>query len=281
VTDLDAALRDLAAHVAFPEPPDVATAVRLRLAGAPAPAAAPTPLDRWRRPGARRLLAVAAVVVLVIVAVTAAVPRARHAVADRLGLRGVEVRIVPTLPSMPTTAVPPTTAPGATGAGATAPGPTGAGATAPPATDLPGGVRLGRRTTLAEAAAATVAPSPFLVPPEAPTAVFVDDRTGEVNLLFGDGLLLGQFPNSRPFFEKLIGSGDETVAVTVDGGRGLWLPGETHVLVELGEHDATETRPRLAGPTLLWEHGDTTLRLEGAPSLEAALAIATSLRPYG
>jgi hypothetical protein len=273
VTDLDAALRDLAAHMAFPEPPDVAAAVRLRLtSGASASRRAPaSAASWWRRPGARRLVALAAVVLLVIVAVAAAVPRARHAVADRLGLRGVEVRVVPTTAGSPSTAVPGTGGAGTGGAATTVPG------TAVPVTGLPSGADLGRPTTLAAAAAADPG---LLVPPEAPTGVWTDDRTGEVNLTFGDGLLLGQFPNAEPIFEKLIAVDEDVVAVEVAGGRGLWLPGDTHVVIRLAG-GAEEARPRLAGPTLVWEHGDRTLRLEGATSLDAALAVATSLRAHG
>jgi hypothetical protein len=257
VADLDVALRDLAAHVAFPEPPDVAAAVGARLRSAHA-----TERTRlrsgWSPSTTRRLLAVAAAVLLVLVIVAAAVPRTRHAVADRLGLRGVEVRVVPT------------TTPG-TGA------PTGP-STAPASVAVPAGVVIGRPTTLAEAAAGF--DGTLLVPPDAPTGVFVDDRTGEVNLTFGDGRLLGQFPNAVPLFEKLLDPAAETTAVTVDGGRGLWIAGPAHVFVELGER-GTEARSRLAGPTLIWEHGDTTLRLEGVPTLDEALAVATSLRPFG
>jgi hypothetical protein len=246
VTDLDAALRDLAPHVAFPDPPDVAAAVRMRLAGTPAPARRSGAVG-WRRPDTRQLLTLAAVVLAVVIAVAAAVPRARHAVADRLGLRGVEVRV------SPTTGVPPTSA------------------------ILPTGLDLGRATTLAEAAAGFAAP--LLVPPDAPTGVFVDDRTGEVSLTLADARLLSQFPNAVPLFEKVLNIGDEARAVTVAGGRGLWLPGAAHVFIELGD-DVVDATSRLAGPTLIWEHGDATLRLEGVPTLEAALAIAESLRPY-
>jgi hypothetical protein len=247
VTDLDAALRDLAHHVAFPAPPDVAAAVRLRITEAAGPFRQ-RGTNRWRRPDTRRLLTLAAVVLAVAVAVTAAVPRARHAVADRLGLRGVEVRVVPT------TGAPPTSV------------------------GLPSGLDLGRPTTLAEAAAGFGAP--LLVPPDAPTGVFVDDRTGEVSLIFADGRLLSQFPNAEPLFEKVIDPSAEMTAVTVAGGRGLWIAGPAHVFVELGD-GAVRTQSRLAGPTLIWEHGDTTLRLEGLRALDDALAVAESLRPSG
>ena len=264
MTDLDAALRDLAAHVAFPDPPDVAAAVRLRLTAAPpspSPGSAASGRFAWT-PRTRRILAIAAAVLVVVAVVAAAVPRARHAVADRLGLRGVEIRVVPTTASPPTTA-------SSTVAPTTAAVPTG-----PPTTAAP---FLGRATTLDEAAADF--PGPLLVPPDPPTGVYVDDRTGEVNLTLAGGLLLGQFPNAQPLFEKVLDADAATVAVTVDGGRGLWLPGRAHVIVRLGD-EYEEPRSRIAGPTLIWEHGDTTLRLEGESSLDAALAIAGSLHPY-
>jgi hypothetical protein len=265
VTDLDTALRDLAAHVAFPDPPDVAAAVRLRLTTGPPPVADASGRFAWT-PRTRRLLAIAAAILVVVAVVAAAVPRARHAVADRLGLRGVEIRVVPTSVSSP--------APGPTGV-TTATAPAGVATTAPPPTASV--ADLGRPTTLAAAAAAF--PGTLLVPPDPPTAVYVDDRTGEVNLTLAGGLLLGQFPNAQPLFEKVLDADAATVAVRVGGGRGLWLPGRAHLLILLGG-EFEEPRARLAGPTLIWEHGDTTLRLEGASSLEAALAVAGSLRPF-
>jgi hypothetical protein len=240
----------------------VAAAVRQRIADTGGGVGA-RPAGR-RRP-IRRPLAVAAAVALVLALVVAAVPRTRHAVADRLGLRGVSVRVVPTTaPATPAT---------------TGPAPTATGSTSATTVPLPSGLELGRPTTLAGAAAATTVP--LLVPAELPTGVHVDDRTGEVNMTFVGGVLLGQFPNAVPLFEKRVDPDAEVVAVTVDGGRGLWLPAPAHVFVELANGDGALTESRLAGPTLVWEHGDTTLRVEGLPTLEAALAFATSLRPYG
>ncbi len=140
-------------------------------------------------------------------------------------------------------------------------------------------MRLGRPTTLAEAAAAVS--SPLLVPADAPKAVFVDDGTGEVNIVFGDGLLLGQFPNARPFFEKLIGGDDETVAVTVDGGRGLWLSGRTHVLVELGHDDATEARPGSPVPRSCGSTATRRCAWRVRPRWTRPSPSRRSLRPYG
>jgi hypothetical protein len=294
VTDLglEAALRDLADHVAFPDPPDVAAAVRRRiepastvgpcgepgLGGRHARGADHAPPGHHVGRGWRRPIAVAAAVLAVAVAVTASIPRARHAVADRLGLRGVDVRVVPSV------------SPAATG-GSAAPTPT-APAASP---SRPDPSELGRATTLADAGRGWDVP--LLVPPEVPAGVYVDDATHEVHLTFADGTLLSQFPNAEPVYEKLVDAGVALASVSVAGDRGLWISGPAHVVVrrdvpaprgpgdERGDEpvdergDVAELDARLAGNTLVWEHGDVTLRVEGLATLEEALAFAASLRP--
>src|SRR5204863_3560687 len=92
---LETRLVALAADAEFPPTPDLAAAVRARLGEAPAPAA-----TGWFR--RRRALAVAVACALVVpAAAVAAVPAARHAVLDWLGLRSVRVRTVPALPPAP------------------------------------------------------------------------------------------------------------------------------------------------------------------------------------
>jgi hypothetical protein len=272
---VETALRDLAAHVVFPEAPDVTAAVRRRIdpaAGAGRPSgvggsvAGGSPgVDALgaRRLGGRRSrrpVAVAAAVLAVAAVVTASIPRARHAVADRLGLRGVDVRVVPTAP---------------TDSGGSGPDPD---TTAP----RPAPAELGRPTTLAQAAAGWEAP--LLVPPEPPTGVFVDDATHEVHLVLDGGVLLSQFPNARPIYEKLIDAGATLATVSLEGERALWISGPAHIVVRRevpvdGEGDVVELDTRRAGNTLVWEHGDVTVRIEGLATLDEALALARSLRP--
>src|SRR4029450_431527 len=106
--DLERALADLGASLRFPPTPDLAAAVSARLEEGPAreparrrPIAAPlrsSPLPP-RQPGWpalagwRRLAVAGLAVVLLAAAVLVASPGTREAVARRLGLRGVGVRI--------------------------------------------------------------------------------------------------------------------------------------------------------------------------------------------
>ena len=65
----------------------------------------------------------------------------------------------------------------------------------------------------------------------------------------------------------------------VDGEPGYWLGGAAHVLFYLHPTgDIRDAPMRLAGPTLVWERGDLTLRLEADVSKSRALAIARSVR---
>ena len=90
--ELERELRDLAVALDWPATPDLAPAVRRRIAEEPAP----------RRAGARpAALVVALAVLAVAVGAVLAVPSARTAVLEWLGLRGVTVERVETLPTAP------------------------------------------------------------------------------------------------------------------------------------------------------------------------------------
>lgn len=77
MTDLDRELTELAAHLSWPEPPNVAPRVSATI-------------TRGRSPSTRRLLAAAAVVV-VVVAIVGVVPAARDQVAAWFGIGGVTI----------------------------------------------------------------------------------------------------------------------------------------------------------------------------------------------
>jgi hypothetical protein len=67
----------------------------------------------------------------------------------------------------------------------------------------------------------------------------------------------------------------------VDGGDGIWFD-DAHEVWLLDEDGTTATYPpRLAGHTLIWQHADTTLRLEGAVEQDRAVEIAESVEPVG
>ena len=267
--DLEAALADLGAAVAFPPSPDLAAAVTARLEREPALARTgtrPRSRRRWLA-GWRRLAVAGLAVVLLAGAVLVASPGTREAVARRLGLRGIGIELGgPT----PTTV---TTTPGAR-------------------LDL----GLGPRVSLEEARRRTG--FPVLVPGAAgfqqPDAVFIDPAVpggGRVDLVYrarpglpasgftDAGLLITEFRGQPdPGFLKKVVVAGMVQEVSVGGQPGYFFSGEPHFF---GYQDPSggfrEERTRLAGNTLVWQRGDLTLRLEGELPLTEAVRIAESM----
>lgn len=268
--DLDAQLRRLGARITYPATPDLVVGLRAGLAAAPH---RPALLGWLWRPRSRAALALASLAVLLATASAAVLllsPQTRAAVADRLGLPGLLLEYVPTLPA-------PNQPPGA-----------------PRPDDGPA-------LTLAEAR--TRVGFPILAPdlPELgePDAVYVSSELagGVVSLVYreragiptapttGAALVVTQFlgaiqvqasptPDS---FGKGIGPGTRVQALTVNGRQGYWIEGEAHVLASPRGGDPPRSL-RLAGNTLVWEQGDLTLRLESALRRDQALRIAASVR---
>jgi hypothetical protein len=237
--DVEGALVDLRSHLAWPETPDLVTRVAARLG--PSPKRPPWVLRAGRLP------AIAAAAVLVFLGALA-FPVTRSALADLLGVAGIEIRFGPR----------PEVEPG---------GP-------PPS----GGV-----VSLAEARAAVEyeIALPALGPPE---RVLLDRRVpaGAVTLSYRNGdLLLTQFRGGldSELIEKVIGPGTRLDVVTVDGATGYWISGARHVVLYLTPAGAVrEDRARLAGNTLVWEVGGVTHRLEADVPRREALRIARSMR---
>jgi hypothetical protein len=218
--ELDVALRELGRQVEFPPTPDLASAIRGRLERP----------RRWRRP-----VAIALAVLVVAVGAVLAVPPARTAILDWLGLRGVSIVRVDELP--PTPAVE--------------------------------RLELGRKITPQEA------PLWLRVPDDEPDTIYMGN--GTVSLLWGTPervrLLLTEF-RGEAFIEKLIEPGTRVERVTVNGEAGAWLEEPHVVFFEDLRGRVRRSTGRLAGKTLLWQHGEVTLRLEGDLSKEEALRIA-------
>ncbi len=78
----------------------------------------------------------------------------------------------------------------------------------------------------------------------------------------------------EPLFWK---TADEAERVLVAGTEALWLPTAHRVTVVPEDGSVRDLPSRLAAPTLLWLHGDLTLRLEGDLELGAATRIAESV----
>jgi hypothetical protein len=189
----------------------------------------------------RRPVAIALAVVVVALGAALAVPQARTEILDWLGLRGVSIVHVDKLPPTPS---------------------------ARP-------LELGRRVSLDEARAR----APWLlVPDDAPDLAYL--RGDRVSLLWGKPtsvrLLLSEF-RGRAYIEKLLGPGTDVEPVTVDGEEGAWLEGP-HVVMFRDPVGSIHDNPAwLAGNTLLWQHGDLILRLEGDISEDEALRIARTV----
>jgi hypothetical protein len=245
--ELEAELRALGATIEFPSTPDLATAVRQRLTAEPGGRFFPL----------RRVLAVSLAVLAVAVGAVMAVPDARTAILEWLGLRGVKIERTETRSAAP---------------------------------ERPVELGLGERTTLAEGREEVAFP---VVTPDfdalgEPDEVYVAQavRGGQLAYVWRDDdrdveLLLTQFVGSlsHEYIGKALGPGTTIEEVRVDGGLGFWIAGEPHEFVYLDERGepALETF-RLAGNTLVWERGNLTLRLEGDLTKEEALAIAAAIR---
>jgi hypothetical protein len=184
------------------------------------------------------------------------VPASRHAILEWLGLRGVTVERVATLPSVPATP------------------------------DL----ALGELLSLEQAQ--RVASFEILVPEALgePDEIYVDRSTpgGRVSLVYRDArgeiaALLTQFRGdlAPELIGKLVEGDSRAEAVTVAGGApGVFLSGGPHVVFYRDpDGEIREETLRLAGNTLLWQRGDLLLRLESALSLEESLSVARSVQP--
>ncbi|MCO1653447.1 hypothetical protein [Pseudonocardia humida] len=232
-----------------PPPPDLAAAILTRIPPRPPPPSAArrfaAAASGWATRGRRIAVAVLLAVVLAVAAGTPAAAR----IAQWLGLGGVVVVQTP-------------------GGAAPAPGPAPGAAPA---------------LTLDEAAErAGFAPA---VPSAlgAPDRVSVSDDGVVVSMQWAPtapgapALRLDQFVGGpAPTFAKRYHDIVEFVAV--DGAEALWLA-HPHTLEYLDATGRQRIQPsRTSGPGLIWQRGEVTLRLEGEPDRDRALAIAGSVR---
>jgi hypothetical protein len=141
----------------------------------------------------------------------------------------------------------------------------------------------GTQTTLAQAEAAV--PFAIRLPGDGdlgpPNAVFLADvpRGGTVTLVWGE-LIVTQFSADigPDTFEKMITGGTRVEPVSVNGQAGWWVEGGTHAFFYRDVNgNFVDTSLRLVTSALIWEEDGLVLRVEGAPSLEAALRVAASL----
>jgi hypothetical protein len=215
-----------------------------------------------RRPTLRVAVLTALAVLLLAAAAAAAVPGARHAILDFLGLRAETIERVPKLPE---------------------------NARAKPSW------RLGHPTTLAAARhQLTFVP---LLPRSVggPNGVFVDAEVpgGALTLTYppqpdlprsrltGVGLLVNQLSGhfAPGFYGKLVPRDATVTRFAIDGRFAVWIEG-LHLFFykPTADHTFHYERGRLAANALLVQHGDVMVRLEGRFDKATAVSIARTLR---
>jgi len=239
VNELEQQLTDLGSVLEIPDTPDLVAAVWERLPSRPARRA-----RRRRLRVRRRSVALGLALAVLLAGTAAAIPSVRHAVERVFGINGAVVERVPTLPKA-------------------------AGGT----------LHLGRRIPVSDArhAASFMA----LLPPSGVSAAYVanDVPGGRVSLTSGRLLVTEFRGTSRPFILKMVAVGTRVVRTTVGGQPAAYLEGAPHDVFFLDADGKPRTdNVRLAGNVLLWQRGSLTLRIEGARSLNDALALARSLR---
>lgn len=207
--------------------------------------------ERARRPFPWRAVAVALAVVAVAIGAVFAVPQARTTILRWFHLRGATVERVETLP---------------------------------PAVERSQAGGLGRPRSLGEAE--RIVDFDLALPPfegGRPKRVYVLDRALATVIVRAHGrpVLLSEYRRSDVEFLKKGVVGETRIQpVGIDGDRGLWLEGPTHVLTYRDRSGTFRQRRTILihGNVLLWVHGDLTLRLEGKLTKAQALRLALTIR---
>jgi hypothetical protein len=246
---LDARLADLGTVLAFPETPPLAGSVAERLA---------RPRRGWFAPASRpvsRGIALGLAATLLLVGVAAAVG---------IALGGLRIVFGPsTFSPLPSYQV---------------------------------GPGLGSPTTLADARQQIrfTLRVPSLVALGEPDLVYLAEPPvgGVVTLLYADrsivpadpatgiGLIVTQFRADigPEIFEKLINEGVEVTPTRVHGHAAWWVAGGDHFFFYRdADGRVVDSTLHLASDTLIWEERGVTHRVEGAPTLQAAVRVAESL----
>ena len=291
---LEGALLALAADLAMPDVDDFTALVLARLprtGAARAAGDAPGIGHRTRR-RRRRWSIVVAAIVAASTATTLAIPDARAAVADWLGIDGVRIVRVDELPTS-TTSTPSPTSTSTVASGATGPATPGYSDTSvmsmlglvPERSLDDAAARIGvpvRRPTLVGLAAADLVGSGTSSRPVQLAQVWRSSGSlrpsaglPEVAIVFAQ-LKVGEVSGG---FQKALPRGATLEEVRVNGRPAWWISGDMH---ELSFFTAANTfitdSNRLAGDTLLWAVDGVTYRLESSLGKAGAVAFAESLR---
>lgn len=312
-SSLDVQLRALSARIDFPVTPDLAAVVGRRLREGVVAAPARRRTRWWSEP---RVAAFAAALVTVLALVLLVSPTAREAVASIFrGVRGIRVVVDEGLPSAtPAPAVPssvlsspgrpsPTTAPPTAIPlpSMTAPAESVRSTPAPSSSALAIEATAptipGARTTLTAARAAL--PFAPLLPAELgpPDRVLLEKavargvltmvwfaRPGLPRAAGNIGAVLTEFkPDFRDNFPYWLKSGvtsGQFSDVQINGSQGHWIEGGHRLDFNIPDSEGWRevASSRLAANTLIWIQDGVTMRLETVLPLDAAMAVAESIR---
>jgi hypothetical protein len=246
MSELELALVELGRRLEYPATPELTPRVRVRLAEA-------APPSIWA--GRRRALALVLVVLAVAIGAVMAVPGTRAAILEFFHLRGVTIERVGELPTVPLQ----------------------------PNFDK---LFLGEKVTLEEArkrADFEVVVPAALGDPDAVYFQSGNPPSGMVSLVYGTPeeprALFTEFRATvdEVIFKK-VAPGTHIAQVRIDGQPGYFLSGNPHEFSYFDRRgEYRQEIIRLAGNTLLWEHGPLTLRLEADINREEAVEIARSV----
>ncbi len=257
---LETLLRETAREVEFPPTPPLAQWVRRRVDVGPIPVGT-IHLPRTN-PSLWRPVPAAAAVVAVVLAFTLTFSvTARKAVADLLGVVGINITF---------------------------------GDAPEDADELPGpqlsGLDLGERVSRAKAESVVGFEVRGPMALKGPSRLFLDRSVGDsgmVSTVFYAPsnprralYLITEFKASvdEAYLKKVAVSDGNVRYVSLHGVTGFWLTGKPHVFGYVDETGAfREETVRLAGNVLLWETDGITYRVEGASNLKQALKIAARL----
>lgn len=259
MSDLESRLHALGADIEYPPTPPIAAEVGRDLREQPSPR-----LHARRAPGLRFVIIAAAVLLVLAAGATAAVPSARDAVLEFLGLRGETIEHIPRLP---------------------------VNVRAKP------GWHLGRPTTLE--AAETAMPFSPLLPADLgePNGVFVSGEVpgGALTVTYapqpglphsrftGVGLLVNELNGhfAPAFHGKLLPPGATIERLGINGSYAIWIEGLHVFFFKPSDHIFHLGRARLAANALLIQRGEVMVRLEAEFDKPTAIEIARSLRIGG
>ena len=251
---LESRLEDLRDRIDWPESRNFSASVRRRIEDGARPR-----YPRWHF--VPRTAVIVAIVAVALIAASLAFPGARRAVADWLGISGIQIRVQDQAPTPSDTA------------------------------RTLASLDLGEEISLEDAQDAVAfpikIPSGFGEP-----RVFL--RTppvgGAVSLVYPPGpglpktketrvgMLITQF-EARLDLELIKKVPTTSILQPVDvGDQGYWLEGDPHTVMFLDANgQVQEDSTRLAGNTLLWEEDAVSYRLESSLDLDEALEIARSM----